>query len=109
VRRVPGIILVFALMAVSSGLIEHIHRLEHSASRSESLSSSAGWQAPGQPGHDEQNCDICLTLHMPLLSAGYIPILICLGVWVAFLSSLRPRLIPQRVQRSIDCRGPPVL
>jgi len=44
-----------------------------------------------------------------LHSAGWVPLLICLGLFVAFLTQLAPRLVPQRALVRIDCRGPPLL
>ena len=43
------------------------------------------------------------------LSVGWVPLLICLGLFVAFLTLLTPQLASQRVAIRIDCRGPPVL
>jgi hypothetical protein len=107
VHRATTIVLLLAFMATGSGLMGELHRREHAADQSVLRSAKAAWQAPGEPGHDERNCAVCLTLHMPFMASGYVPLLICLGLWVEFLTSLRPRLNPQRVHRSIDCRGPP--
>jgi hypothetical protein len=109
VRRFTGLIVVLALAAAGSGAMEQLHRMEHGLARHASRGLGASWLAAGDAGHDERNCAVCLTLHMPLLSAGYVPLLICLGLWVQFLTLLRPRLTPQRAWRSIDCRGPPLL
>ena len=41
------------------------------------------------------------------LAAGWVPVLVCLGLFAAFLTVLSPRLTPQRVPPRTDCRGPP--
>jgi hypothetical protein len=58
---------------------------------------------------DADGCELCAHLHVGRISSGWVPVMICLGVFVAFLTQLSPRLAPQRVAARIDCRGPPVL
>ncbi len=68
---------------------------------------AAGQPAPVVPVHDESNCLIHAQLHMPLLSAGWVPLLVCLGIFVAFLTLLSTPLVSHRMPVCLVCRGPP--
>jgi hypothetical protein len=57
--------------------------------------------------HDESNCAIHAQLHLQFLAAGFTPILICLGLFLAFLSLLDSPLLGRLLPARIDCRGPP--
>ena len=107
VRRLSAIVLLLAFASTGSGLTGHLHLREHLRPGA-SLHAGAAWTSDATPGHDEGNCAVCMTLHMPALAAGYVPVLVFLGLWVAFLTSVAPRMTPQRSWSSIDCRGPPV-
>jgi hypothetical protein len=45
---------------------------------------------------------------MPIMNVGWVPLLVFLGLFVAFLSLLATSLIPRPLPARIDCRGPPV-
>jgi hypothetical protein len=99
-------IVLAALFAVmSTGGLSFLHEREHHHAR------PASWAPAVQESddHDEATCPICTTLHMPLLPAGYVPLLICLGLLAAFLSVIGPSLSSQRVPLVLVCRGPPAL
>jgi hypothetical protein len=102
-RRAPAILLLVGFLALGSGLLEDLHLrthlLEHAAAASD----------PAQPDQSEDHCELCVHLHLPALSAGWVPVLVCLGLIVAFLTLLTPALIPQRVAIRLACRGPPAL
>jgi hypothetical protein len=104
VRRWPAIVLLVGFLALGIGLLENLHLrthlLESAATRLDRNSSNH---------HAADDCDLCLTLHLPVLSAGWVPLLVCLGLFVAFLTLLSQRVAPQRVALRIACRGPPVL
>jgi hypothetical protein len=112
-RRLASILLLLWFAALGAGLLEYVHNLQHEAddARAAALlaraTSPAGQHAPAAPTHDDTNCPIHLQLHMPLLAAGWVPLLVCLGLFVAFLTLLAPRLISHRCPARIDCRGPP--
>ena len=112
---------------LGSGALEHLHNQDHAtrdAAAAEHLAHGhdaaaghearchghghdhGGHHAPAR-GHDESNCEIHAQLQMPLLAAGWVAVLVCLGLFAAFLSLLSPRLTPQRVPPRTDCRGPP--
>lgn len=106
VRRLSSILLLLGFLALGTGLLENIHLQTH---LQEHAATKLTHGDPGQSDPGEGNCNLCLQLHIPTLSTGWVPLLICLGLIVAFLTLLAPRLAPQRIAVHIDCRGPPVL
>ena len=105
-RRLPAILLLITFAALGSGLVENLHLRTHQMQ--DTAADHARPDAP-HPGDGDGGCELCANLHVGRISAGWVPILICLGMFVAFLTQLSPRLAPQRVAARIDCRGPPVL
>ncbi len=110
VRRLPAIILLFAFGALGSGALSYWHEAEH---YSEDLAFAAAVKAAGlpeqaPPAHDETNCDFHAQLHIPLAVASWVPLLVLLGLFVAFLTLISTPLVSQRIPARIDCRGPPV-
>ena len=125
-HRSATILLALSFALLGSGAAEHVHNLDHAArdaalalhERShhacEGAHKHAGHDddhdhhhpAPA-PGHDASNCDIHAQLQAPAIAAGSVPVLVCLGLFVSFLTLLSPRLTPQRVPPRTDCRGPP--
>ena len=91
--------------------MEYWHNEQHAAedARMAALASAAGAPLKHLPLHTDFNCAEHARLHLPLITAGWVPVLIFLGLFVAFLTALRPRLVAQRVIGRIDCRGPPAL
>ena len=61
----------------------------------------------GTPTHDDSNCSIHRLLHVAKLSVGWVPLLVCLGLFVAFLSELPATAPVRRLVIRLDCRGPP--
>jgi len=111
VRRIAALLLVACYLCLGSGALEYWHNAEHAVedARMAALASAGGAPLQHLPLHTDFNCPEHARLHLPLISAGWVPILVFLGLFVAFLTTLRPRLIAQRVIERIDCRGPPVL
>src|SRR4051812_42535033 len=103
VRRWSGIFLLAGFLALGTGLLENLHLRTHL------LEHAAQAQGDQNSDHSDDACELCVTLHLPALSAGWVPVLVCLGLFVAFLTLLTSRIAPQRVALRIDCRGPPVL
>jgi hypothetical protein len=100
-------VLLAVFAATGSGWLNFLHLQEHvTAPHYPSIAS--GISAPAGEGHDENNCAMCLTLHMPLSVAGYVPLLICLGLLVAFLSLITPPPVTRCAPVWIESRGPPV-
>jgi hypothetical protein len=102
----PSILLLCALLALGSGWLESLHLQTHLLEHSKAKALAAD---PRQPAPSDGDCELCVNLHLPALSSGWVPLLVCLGLLVAFLTLLAPPLAPQRVVLWIGCRGPPVL
>ena len=107
-RRLPAILLLIGFAALGSGLLDDLHvrthAMEHAAAHDH-----AATESPAHDGGEDDGCGLCAHLQVPRISPGYLPVLICLGLFVAFLTQLSPRLAPQRVAARVDCRGPPPL
>jgi hypothetical protein len=104
-----SLILLVCFFGIGTGALEQLHDLQHAA---EDARVDAIARAAGQPvvphHHDENNCEVHAQLHMPFVSIGWVPILVCLGLLVAFLTLLDTPLIHRPAPVRIDCRGPPV-
>jgi hypothetical protein len=109
-RRVPAILLLLCFLGLGTGAMEYFHEQEHARedARLDAIAKAAGVPVPAHHEHDDSNCPVHAQLHLPLISIGWIPILVCLGLWIGFLTLLATPLIPRPVFTCIDCRGPPV-
>lgn len=87
VRRTSIIVLLFAFTTIATGLGEYLH--------------------DGLPSHDETNCSVQAALHAPTSAAPVVPVLISIGLFLAFLTELSRPLVSRRVPLRLDCRGPP--
>ena len=105
-RRFTAILLLIGFVALGSGLLESLHLRTHLLEHARAKAARADHQ---QPEHSDDDCGLCAQLHLPRLSPGWVPLLVCLGLFVAFLTLLTAPLAPQRVLVRIGCRGPPVL
>jgi hypothetical protein len=113
-RRVAPIVMVVVLVAWGSGALqalhEHAHALEDRAAALQDHDRDP--DHPGEPGkapfHDESNCEVHAMLRAPIVSAGPVLVIICLGLFVAFLTMIEPPIGSRRVPLRCDCRGPPV-
>ena len=108
-HRLTCIFLLFAIAGLGSGLFEYLHHLSHEREDAQAIAAAAreGQPAPAVPVHDESNCPIHRQLHLPTISIGWVPLLVLLGFFVAFVTELAPPLVSQRRFFRIDCRGPP--
>ena len=111
-KRISAAILVVCLLAIGTGLAECLHNLDHAIEDAAAITSRSSSTDGSKPvlrpiHHDESNCRVHALLRAPALSSGYVPLLVCLGLFVAFLTQLTPPLLPQRAVFRIDCRGPP--
>ena len=109
VRRLPAILLLITFAALGSGLLEGLHLRTHLRERATARLASPSVDQSDPDSHDASACEFCARLHLPRVSTGWVPVLVCLGLFVAFLTQLSPRLDAQRVIFRPDCRGPPVL
>src|SRR5260221_8447209 len=106
VGRFCSILLLAGFLVLGSGLLESLHLRTHLLEHAKAKSAQTD---PDQSEHSEKDCALCFQLHVPTLSSGWVPLLVCLGLLVAFLTLLAPPLTPQRIVLRVDCRGPPVL
>jgi hypothetical protein len=108
-RQFASILLVCVFAALASGLVErlhnHVHAMEDALEAAEAK--AAGLPVDDHPVHDESNCGIHAQMHMPMTDSGYVPLLVMVGLFVAFLTLLAPRVHSHRIPVRIDCRGPP--
>src|SRR4051812_29863310 len=88
----------------------YAHNLQHAREDAEQVAAAerSGQPKPPIPIHDDSNCSIHRVLHLPTISVGWVPLLVFLGLFVAFLTEIAPPLVSQRLIFRIDCRGPPV-
>jgi hypothetical protein len=110
VQRVAAILLLLTYGALGSGALEHFHNAQHAAedARLMSAAQAAGTPLDHLPLHDDSNCLFHAQMHLSMLAVGWTPLLICLGLFVAFLSLLTSRLKGQPAFIAIPCRGPPI-
>jgi hypothetical protein len=111
VKRLVPIAVLLGLFALATGTLEHLHNLQHQREDAAAAKQdpNTGYPAGQNPVHNDSNCLIHFQLHLPICSAGWVPLLVFLGLFVSFLTLLTPRLAPQGVTIHIACRGPPVL
>jgi hypothetical protein len=110
VRRPAAILLLLCFLGLGSGVLEYLHNLQHEREDAAEAQVARAAGLPQQPHktHDETNCEFHAQLHVPMLSAGWVPLLVLLGVFVAYLTTLARPLVGQRIPLRIDCRGPPL-
>ena len=109
-RRIAAIFLIGSILALGAGLVRHAHNLQHVHDGLHHHSGAAGDPASDPHDHDDPlNCFLHALLQAPILSAGWVPLLVCLGLFIAFLTLLSDRPVAARLLERLDCRGPPVL
>jgi hypothetical protein len=99
-------------LATGTGLVEYAHDAVHDQEDAE----LGAWYTPDfshsnhpSPWHDDSNCEIHAQLHLPLITTPVVALLICAGLFIAFVSQLARVPVLTRLPVRIDCRGPPVL
>jgi hypothetical protein len=94
-RRLSAILLIATFLALGSGTLERLHNQQHAAEDSIRAALGGGNGTPERmpPVHDETNCDIHAQLHLPMISIGWVPLLVFTGVFVAFLSEIARPLV----------------
>jgi hypothetical protein len=103
-RRGTSILIIAAIFLLGSGAIARIHDAAHALH-----DSTAADDHEDHRHHDETNCDLhAQLLNTPVAPAGSVPLLVLLGLFVAFLTQLPQSIERRHVAQRIDCRGPPV-
>ena len=109
-RRFAAILLLLVFGLLGTGVVEYLHHQQHELEdelAAPEFSQSHPDQTPRHQEHDDSNCEFHRVMHAPILSAGFVPLLICMGLFVAFLSQIAPELVSQRTTFTCTCRGPP--
>ena len=109
-QRITALVLLMCYAALGTGAVEYWHNAQHAAEDAILMAAArdAGKPLDHAPVHDESNCPFCAQLHLARFATKWIPVLVSLGFFVAFLTLLAPRLSAQRVLLAVPCRGPPV-
>ena len=107
-RRVIAIFLTLVFTALGSGALNWLHDLTHDRQDSIADARSTGEdQSDHHRSHNESNCDLHALLRAPVTTTAWVPLLVLLGLFFAFLTQLAPSLLSQPTFCWIDCRGPP--
>jgi hypothetical protein len=109
-RSILSSLLLLTFLFVGTGLMERLHDLQHEYEDRQLaiIAQKQGKPVPAAPIHDESNCFVHAQLHIATLPVMWVPLLICLGIFVAFLTLITRPLISRRQLHRIDCRGPPI-
>jgi hypothetical protein len=108
VQRHASILLLGVFLGLGSGALEYMHNLQHAFEDARMDAMARKMHLPVVPHqHDESNCPIHAQLHLQFVSLDVMPLLICLGLFLAFLSLIESPLIGRLLPARIDCRGPP--
>ena len=106
-RRLPALVLLLAVAALGSGALRYVHEMEHAA-----RGAHHQHEEPANPSHGDTdgnaNCFLHAKLNLPMLGGGYVAVLICVGMFVAFLTSPAVPVLCRRPVLLLDSRGPPV-
>ena len=107
-NRATSYLLLFVFLSLGTGGAEYVHNLQHAAedAREDAIAAASGHHSE-EHHHDESNCAVHAQLHMSFMSIGWVPLLISLGLLIAFLTLIATPLIPRRVPARADCRDPP--
>ena len=113
VNRAVALILALCFLALGSGLVRswhdavHAHEdaCHHAASAVDGLPAEHDDHHPQH--HDETNCFTHAQLSQGLAVVAWVPLLVCLGLFVAFLTLLDSLPVPNEFVSGLACRGPP--
>jgi hypothetical protein len=110
VCRVAALVLIVCYAALGSGAVERWHNARHAAddARLVQAAQQAGVPLDHLPFHNDYNCSFHWQLHLSGMAVGWVPLLICLGLFLAFLTMLPVQLPAYQRLLVIPCRGPPV-
>jgi hypothetical protein len=109
-RSITSALLLLTFLSLGTGTLEYLHDLQHEYEDHlvELAALKQGKKSPVAPIHDESNCFVHAQLHIATLPTGCVPLLILLGLLVAFLTLITSPLVSRRQLFRIDCRGPPI-
>ena len=111
-ERITSVLLLICFVALGTSSLSFLHELHHAweDSARAAEAETAGLPNPEEPHHhDESNCDVHAQLQLPIIAVAWVPLLVYLGLFLAFLTLLPASLVDQRQPVRIHCRGPPAL
>jgi hypothetical protein len=106
-RRLASILLLVTFAFVGTGALRYLHDLGHLREDAAAAARDENGRKLPAPLHTEWNCELHALLAAPLIVTSAIPLLILLGLLVAFLTQLAPQPVSARTALRLDCRGPP--
>ena len=103
------VLLLITIGLLGSGGLEYFHNLQDMAEDRLEDAKALAMHLPADkhPIHDESNCDMHAQLHLAMFFTQWVPLLVCAGLFIAFLTQLPTPLIRRHVPVRVDCRGPP--
>ena len=103
--------MIICFLALGTGAARYAHALEHARQDAAAADAHEAGEdhhhSPTTPRHDETTCEFHARLSAPMISGGMIALLVCMGVFVAFVSLISQPLQSQRLVVPFDSRGPP--
>ncbi len=110
VRNLASILLLLCFAALGTGTVEYLHNQQHAREYAAISAAALNAGLPSLPHgtHDESNCEFHAQLHVPLMATAWIPLLVALGLIVAFLTQLTASVPSRLVPSCRVCRGPPL-
>jgi hypothetical protein len=93
-------VLVVAVFALGSGALRYVHELDHLAREHD--------EHDEHHHEDTGDCFVHAQLNLPMLSGGWTPPVVCIGLLTAFLPFLTAAVLSRRPLLLLDSRGPPV-
>src|SRR5687768_15998863 len=105
-RRFSAILLLLSVAALGSGALRYVHERAHAAADAHyHCDDGAGSEHDGPvhaPLHDESNCFLHAMLKLPMLGAGHVPVLVFVGLFIAFLTSMPAPVLCRRPVLLLD-------
>jgi hypothetical protein len=110
-RRCASLLLMVCFLALGSGYALYLHEQQHAREDAAEAAAckAAGLPARDHPDHDDNNCPVHAQLHMLMVAGTVLPVLLLLGLVVAFLTELLREAPKSHAPLIADCRGPPLL
>jgi hypothetical protein len=108
-RRLASIPLLVVFLALGTGTLQFLHNLDHQHFDAHRTAATERERLPSHPAPlpDDNNCATHAQLHQPVSTIAWVPLLVFLGLFVAFLTQLTPDPVSHRSPLALDCRGPP--
>jgi hypothetical protein len=102
--------LIACYLALGSGAVERWHNAQHAIEDAAVVAAAEHSRvpAPQTPLHDDSNCLMHAQIHLSAMAVAWVPLLILLGLFIAFLTLLPVQVIGVERRFALACRGPPV-